>query len=126
MIAFRKSHPELHRKRYLTGEVNERGLADISWHGTKLHEPGWDNPTARTLSFTMGAFQGDNDIHVILNMFWGPLDFELPPVPGRNWYVAIDTRNDTPWDIYRQGNERLAPGASYPADGHSVVVLISK
>ena len=30
MIAFRKRHPTLHRSRFFTGEVNERGLADIS------------------------------------------------------------------------------------------------
>src|SRR3712207_8311670 len=32
MIAFRLRHPTIHRPRYFTGEVNARGLRDLSWN----------------------------------------------------------------------------------------------
>src|ERR1019366_9660663 len=37
MIAFRKQHAILRRGKFFSGEVNQRGLADISWHGCRLN-----------------------------------------------------------------------------------------
>ena len=36
LIAFRKAHPALSQPRFYRGEQNERGLRDITWHGTML------------------------------------------------------------------------------------------
>ena len=44
--------------RFFAGEMNERGLPDIAWHGTELNKPGWDDPNARCLAFTLGGFEG--------------------------------------------------------------------
>ena len=60
MIDFRKRHPSLLRPHYFTGKENERGLKDIDWHGCKLHSPGWDDPSARVLAFTMGGSGRNN------------------------------------------------------------------
>ena len=40
MIAFRKAHPALSQPYFYRGEQNERGLPDITWHGTRLNSPG--------------------------------------------------------------------------------------
>jgi isoamylase len=56
MIAFRARHPVVHRRRFFTGEMNERGLADIAWHGCQLNAPGWSDPTSAVLAFTMAGF----------------------------------------------------------------------
>jgi len=40
MIEFRKSHAALRLGRFFTGAVNDRGLADVTWHGAKLDTPG--------------------------------------------------------------------------------------
>jgi isoamylase len=40
---------------------------------------------------TLAGFRGANDIHIMLNMYWESLDFELPAVPGRTWLKAVDT-----------------------------------
>jgi isoamylase len=77
MIAFRKAHPALWQPRFYTGETNERGLTDITWHGTTLHSPGFDDPQARALACTIAGFGGNADLHVMMNMFWEPLDFEV-------------------------------------------------
>jgi glycogen operon protein len=36
VIAFRQAHPALSRPFFFTGETNEQGVADITWHGTTL------------------------------------------------------------------------------------------
>ena len=30
----------------------------------------------------------------MMNMYWEPLSFELPEVPGRDWRIAFDTFDD--------------------------------
>ena len=126
MTAFRKRHPVLHRQRFFTGAVNDRHLADVSWHGCALNEPGWDDPAARALAFTLGGFDADADLHVMMNMYWEPLDFQLPDVPGRTWHRAVDTARPAPSDIAPPGKEARCTDPAYRVDGRSVVVLISK
>lgn len=128
MINFRKCycHTALRRRHFFTGEVNERGLADIAWHGCQLFKPGWHDPHARVLAFTLGGFEGEADIHVILNMYWETLDCEIPFVEGRNWYKVVDTSQPSPMDIVEPGQETLISGDICIVQGRSVVVLISK
>jgi len=128
MIAFRNEHPMLERRRFFTGEVNERGVPDIQWHGCALNAPGWDDPSSRVVSFTMGGSEGDPaDIHVILNMESTDLDFALPAIPKRRWHRVVDTALASPDDIAEDpGKGELINGSSYRATGRSVVVLIAK
>jgi glycogen operon protein len=125
MIAFRRAHPTVHRSRFFTGERNERGLPDIAWHGTALEAPDWSDPEARALSCTLAGFDGEPDVHVLLNMYWEPLDFELPTVPDRSWRRVLDTALAPPDDIADSaGGGVPLPAASYRAAGRSVVVLL--
>jgi isoamylase len=133
LIAFRMEHPTLRRSRFFTGDVNERGLADISWHGCRIFSPGWDDPESRVLAFTLGGFpvsgdrrSADTDIHVMMNMDWADLDFDIPKVDGRRWYRAIDTAAPAPDDIHAKGHESLWAGDTYTVKNRSIVVLISK
>ena len=107
MIAFRKAHPALRQPRFYSGEVNERGLADITWHGTTLGRPGFDDPDAHAFACTIAGFGSDPDLHVMLNMFWTPLDFEVPADPPRAWHVAIDTFEPSPDPGETHVGERL-------------------
>jgi isoamylase len=125
MIDFRKRHTAVHRPRYFTGETNARGLPDISWHGTRIGQPDW-SPGSRVLSFTLAGFNGEADIHVIMNMYWEPLEFELPSIADRRWHRAVDTALDSPDDICEPGKEQQVTDAAYRAQGRSVVVMISK
>ena len=128
MINFRKCycHSALRRRSFFSGEVNERGLADISWHGTKLFNPGWQDPHSRVLAFTLGGFEGEADIHIMLNMYWETLNFEIPLIAGREWYKVVDTATPSPMDIVEPGQETLVSRDSYHVKERSVVVLISK
>ncbi|BAZ47625.1 glycogen debranching enzyme GlgX [Nostoc sp. NIES-4103] len=128
MINFRKCycHSALHRRYFFTGEVNERGLADISWHGCKLFSPGWHDPHARVLAFTLGGFEGEADIHVMLNMYWKDLDFEIPSIEGRRWYKVVDTALPSTMDIVEPGEETVVSGNVYSVKERSIIVLLSK
>ena len=74
----------------------------------------------------MGGFGSDPDMHVMLNMDGSSLPFELPIVPGRRWYRALDTSLTSPDDITEDGREVVIDGSAYIVTDHSVVVLISK
>jgi glycogen operon protein len=126
MIAFRKRYGSLCRRGFFNGEVNERGLADISWHGCKLFSPGWFDPNARTLAYTLGGFDGTADIHVMLNMYWENLEFEIPQIEGRNWYKVIDTAEPSPKDILEPCQEIVVSDNNHLVSDRSVVVLISE
>jgi glycogen operon protein len=75
---------------------------------------------------TLGGFDGEPDIHAMLNMYWEPLDFELPEVPGRSWLRAVDTALEPPLDIADPGAEAPVAGNIYTLQGRSVVVLINR
>jgi isoamylase len=126
LIEFRKRHPALHQRQFFKGERNERGLVDVTWHGTKLNSPGWDDPFGRALGMTLAGFDGDDDIHIMLNMYWESLDFELPLVPGRTWLRVVDTSQRPPLDVSDFGSELPVVGGVYRAQERSVVVLISR
>jgi isoamylase len=126
MIRFRKMHATLRRDQFFDGSVNERGLKDVSWHGTKLNHPGWNDASARALAMTLAGFGGDSDLHVMFNMFWDGLDFELPVVPGRRWFVAVDTAQPSPRDIADPGSEPEVFGNTYQVQPRSVVVLVNR
>ena len=120
MIAFRKRHPALSRPVFYTGAIGPRGRPDIAWHGTRLGSPGFDDPQARALACTIAGIDGSGDLHVMMNMYWEPLDFE---VPGHaRWRVAVDTFATSPDDI-ASGNAAATIGAIHQVQGRSIVVL---
>jgi glycogen operon protein len=76
--------------------------AHVIWHGVKLFEPDWSD-ASHSIAFTSTLPKRRMAFHAILNAYWEPLDFELPPVVvgrvedrGRRW---IDTFLDFPHDI---------------------------
>ena len=126
IIDFRKRHPALRKNSFFAGEVNERGLKDVSWHGTMLNSPGWEDNQARALGFTLAGFEDDSDIHVMMNMFWEPLDMAIPAVLGRQWTRAVDTSLPSPSDIAYPGEEIICSSELYRVSGRSVVVLVNR
>jgi glycogen operon protein len=124
-IAFRMRHRSLREPEFFSGRRNERGLPDVTWHGTRLEQPGWEDTHARVLSFTLAGFGGDHDLHVILNMYHLGLDFDLPRIPGQDWGRVIDTARPSPEDILPVGEEKPVLGGIYHVHGRSAVVLTS-
>jgi glycogen operon protein len=126
LIAFRKAHGRLTRPRFYTGRTNERGMNDITWHGTQLDSPGFNDPGSRALAFTIAGFGGEADLHVMMNMFWEPLSFQVPVDPARKWRTAIDTFQPSPHDIADEFAEPEFNNSSYSVRERSVVVLLAR
>jgi isoamylase len=100
--------------------------ADIIWHGVKLFEPDW-SASSHSVAFTARPPQAGALLHVILNAYWEPLSFDLPPPPkGFRWCRWIDTFQDAPQDIVDWEQAPAVAGASYRVGPRSVVMLFSR
>jgi len=67
---------------------------------------------------------GDADLHVMMNMFWEPLDFEVPVNPQRTWHVAVDTFAPGPRDIADSDAMTLLCDSRCTVHGRSIVILV--
>ncbi|GIE95282.1 glycogen debranching protein GlgX [Paractinoplanes rishiriensis] len=126
LLAFRAANRVLRRREFYNGLSNSRGVPDLTWHGTKLGAPDWDDPNTRALSCTLGGEGAEPDLHLMMNMYWEPLDFELMGIPGHRWATAINTALPSPADIVEPGAEQPVDGSTCSVPGRSVVVLVSQ
>jgi glycogen operon protein len=68
-------------------------------------------------------------MHFILNAYWEPLDFALPPCAKGSqdgWRRWIDTALESPNDIVPWEKAPGIAGPTYRAESRSVVVLHSR
>jgi isoamylase len=64
--------------------------AHIDWHGVALNRPDWSDHS-HSLAFTLRSLQARYLLHGMLNAYWEPLTFELPPVAAERrqaWRVS--------------------------------------
>lgn len=109
-------------ERLSLNELLQRGTR--SWHGVKLGEPDWGRDS-HSLALYMTCPTDRLAFFLILNAYWEPLEFELPPTSDRLhfWRRWIDTSLDSPDDIV---DWELAPEVQrsvYSAASRSAVVL---
>ena len=66
-------------------------------------------------------------MHIIVNAYWEPLDFELPPPDNEAeaWRRCIDTSLDSPDDICAWADAPRLQALSYRAAHRSVVLLFA-
>ena len=127
MIALRKRHPSIMRRRFLTGQIIEgKDLPDVTWHGVEVNKPLWFDPEARILSFTLaGIEENEANLHIILNMSDRITPIELPQITGKKWCVAVDTSQPSPNDIILPIDQKPYEKTHYITSNKSVVVLES-
>ena len=125
MIALRKRHPSIMRRRFLTGEVPEgKNIADISWHGTEINKPLWSDPEARILAFTLIGVEDDEaDLHIVMNMSDENTSIQLPKILGKKWCVAIDSSLKSPYDIIAPQDQKPFNESIYAVNNKTIVVL---
>ncbi len=102
--------------------------ARIQWHGVKLSQPDW-SPDSHSLAFSAWSRQGRLLTYMMLNAYWKPLTFELPPVQnlqGKAWHRWIDTALDPPEDIGTWAHAPAVSGETYPVQPRSIVVLMER
>jgi isoamylase len=115
MIAFRARHPSIARRRFWR--------EDVRWYGV---QGGVDmNPWSRTLAYCLrGGVVGDQDLYVMINGYWEPLEFAIQEGAPGTWARTVDTFLSSPDDIAAPGAEVRVSGGSYRVGPRSIVVLV--
>ncbi|MDR1744304.1 MAG: glycogen debranching protein GlgX [Planctomycetota bacterium] len=128
MIAFRRDHPILRRKRFFS-----QG-GGITWHGERENEPDWSE-AASWLAFLLDGGQAklpgggrDDDIYVMMN---ASAEWRHFAVPGRGgeWRKILDTSRPSPEDIYESIDSAPSVGERqdrFAVEPRSVVVLVNR
>ena len=74
--------------------------ANRAWSGIKLGLPDWGD-SSHSLALSLEALNENLLFHLILNAYWEPLNFELPPLKNSDdlWRLWIETTLESPSDI---------------------------
>jgi glycogen operon protein len=110
------------------------GATKITWHGVRLGAPEWGDDS-HALAYELLHVNHENHenddksvehVHVMLNAYWEPLEFELPATgAGRVWQRMVDTGLESPLDFCDPPVPLAAGGAKYTCQSRSTVVLVS-
>ncbi|MFC6647080.1 hypothetical protein ACFQBQ_16165 [Granulicella cerasi] len=94
----------------------------IEWHGAKLYCPDFSDDS-NTLAATVYAEDG-LALHMMLNAFWQPLQFAIPPVPDAtlHWFRVLDTFETTPECSLEDADKQIV-GAEYLLQPRSIALL---
>jgi glycogen operon protein len=130
IIQFRKDHFCLRREHFFTGQdYTGDGIADVTWHGVKPYSPDFSYDS-HTLAYMVSGEDFldpehliDNDVYVALNSYTKPLEFELPRLKNKSWYLIADTSKNSPNDIL---DKPVKVDLKYMVDAKSSIILISK
>lgn len=130
IIKFRKNHVCLRREHFFTGkDYSGDGIADITWHGIKPYNPDFSYDS-HTLAYMVSGEDFldpdhliDNDVYVALNSYTEALEFELPRLKNKSWYLVVDTSRNSPNDIL-DNPEKI--NIKYKVNAKSSIILISK
>ena len=123
LTAFRQRRDVVAQETTLT--LNQvLGRARIDWHGVLLNCPDWSEHS-HSLAFTLRSVRGQFLLHGMLNAYWKPLMFELPPAPAGygTWRRCIDTALASPDDINRWDVAPTVTTTTYEVHPRSVVLL---
>jgi glycogen operon protein len=95
------------------------------WHGVKLNQPDWSDDS-HSLAVTLHGLSGHHLYHIILNAYWEPLEFDLPPgLPGHGWRRVMDTWRNSPEDLIAPEEAPQVGGQKYLAQPRSMILLVS-
>jgi isoamylase len=131
LVAIRRRHPVLRRRRFATGAQAE----DIRWLtpcGLPMTESDWNAGWTRSIEVYFdgrhdadvgetGKLEVDDDLLVLVNGWWEELCFVLPDVGvPRTWARVLDTSSAR---IDLEGSGHFAAGDELPVGPRSVILL---
>ena len=98
--------------------------ARIHWHGVSLGAPDWGEHS-HSLAFTIESLRGRFLLHGMVNAYWEPLTFAVPPAPvdDRRWRRCIDTSLASPDDIAHWEDAADVNGNAYVVQPRSIALL---
>jgi isoamylase len=133
LIAFRKRHPVLRRRRFFQGRaIRGAGVKDLAWFdatGREMTDEKWNAPHVGCLGVRLagdaiderderGNPIVDDTLLLLLNAQAGAVPFTLPGTPAEGaWVTVFDTARP------REAPRRLRGADTYPLQPRSVAVL---
>ena len=99
----------------------------VEWHGVTLGEPDWGD-ASHSLAATM-HFDADRvALHFVINAYWEPLAFAIPPLDENHlpWRRCVDTFRMPPADISVWSEAEIVQGETVIVQPRSIVVLVTK
>jgi isoamylase len=99
--------------------------ARIEWHGVALDRPDWSHQS-HSLAFSLESVGGRFRLHGMLNAYWEPLAFEIPPLHGdspHTWRRCLDTALASPHDIQAWDTATPIATTTYLVQPRSMVLL---
>ncbi|MET0164671.1 MAG: glycogen debranching protein GlgX [Vicinamibacterales bacterium] len=99
--------------------------ARIEWHGVALDRPDWSHQS-HSLAFSLESVGGRFRLHGMLNAYWEPLAFEIPPLHGdspHTWRRCLDTALASPQDIQSWDSATPIATTTYVVQPRSMVLL---
>jgi isoamylase len=104
-------------------ELLER--AQLEWHGTTLNRPDWSEHS-HSLALTVRNPEARFVRHLMLNAYWEPLTFQLPPPPPESdegWRRCSDTALESPEDIVPWEHAPAVLQSTYIVQPRALVLL---
>jgi len=98
----------------------------FQWHGVRLNAPDWGYES-HTLAATVRLLGYPLLLHMIINAYWEPLEFEIPPLDQtqESWRRCLDTYLDPPDDIRSWRDAQPILGSTCRVQPRSVVMLLA-
>ena len=120
MIAFRQAHPVLSKEQFYTD-------TDIRWFSSHGGLPNWADQKEKRFA----CMVHEDELHALCLMFnagTDAVDFNVPPLtPGTRWYLAVDTSQSTPEDLFASGEEQLLENSrTYNLGPRSSAILMAR
>ena len=96
-----------------------------AWHGVKIEQPDWSDWSH---SLALGAELRKQKLlfHLMMNAYWKPLEFELPPTDGHGghpWHCWINTALKSPLDIVEWQKAPAISDHTCQVKARSIVML---
>jgi len=130
LLTKRREYKDHFRGKYFSGRVNRFGVPEIRWANPDLGEPNWHDPDSRCLAVTFGDVSDDTDntfnIHIMMNMYWEPVEFKIPSYDGLTWRRTIDTALSSPNDIVAPEQAPIIDSGNYLVTGRSIVAVTTR
>ena len=104
------------------------GRARLEWHGAKLGQPDWGHDS-HSIALTARSLTGRVVLHIMVNAWREPLEFELPPLlamRGGRWRRWLDTSLPSPDDIIPLEKAPAIEGRTYALPPRSVAIMLAR
>jgi glycogen operon protein len=124
LIQFMQTRPIFSEEK-LWATANSNHRPHINWHGIHLHKPDWGD-SSHSLAFTLHHPESDEHLHVLLNGYWEPLTFQLPPLSGgKHWHRIVDTALASPEDFCELASAPVVEEKFYRLEARASAVLMA-